>query len=176
MQYEKSKGGVLMPQERTFIGGSFHGQIIREGKVIDEWDCHNLVVNQGLDTLLGVMFTGVSQITSWFLGVFSGNYTPVAGDTAATFPGSATESSAYTSGTRLAFTAVEATQAVGNAASVATFTMNAGVTLYGAFLSSSSVKGGTGGVLFSAAQFGAPKVLVNTDQCLLTYNFAASST
>jgi hypothetical protein len=133
------------------------------------------VVNQGIDTLLGVMFTGVTQITSWFLGVFSGNYTPVAGDTAATFPGSATESSAYTSGTRPAFTAVEATQAVTNSASVATFTLNAGVTLYGAFLTSSSVKGGTGGVLFSAAQFPAPKVLANTDQCLLTYNFAGSS-
>lgn len=174
MEYLKSSGGVLMP-EKAFFHGSFHGQIIREGEVIDEWDCDNLVVNQGLDSLLSIMFASATQITSWFIGVFSGNYTPVATDTAATFPGAATESSAYTSGTRPAFTAVEATQNVSNSASPATFTVNAGVTLYGAFITSSSVKGGTGGVLWSAAQFPAPKVLSNTDQCLLTYGFTASS-
>jgi hypothetical protein len=175
MQYEKSNGGILLPKQKVLVGGTFHCQHLREGRLIDEWDADNLVVNQGLDSLVGVMFTSVSQITAWYLGLFSGNYTPVSTDTASTFPGSATESSAYTNATRPVFTGVEATQAVGNAASPATFTMNAGVTIYGAFLTSSSAKGGTGGVLFSAAQFTAPKVLVTTDQLLLTYSFAASS-
>ena len=176
MEYAKSDGGVFLPKQKVLVGGTFHCQHLRKGELIDEWDADNLVVNQGLDSLLGIMFTSVSQITAWYLGLFSGNYTPIATDTASTFPGGATESSAYTNATRPVFTAVEASQAVSNTASPATFTMNAGVTIYGAFLSSSSAKGGTGGVLFSAAQFTAPKTLVSTDQLLLTYSFAGSST
>lgn len=176
MGYEKTSGGVFVPVEGFGGKGVYHCQHIRHGEVIDEWDAPNLTTYQGLDALLGIMFTSVTQITSWYLGVFSGNYTPVAGDTAATFPASATESSAYTSGTRPVFTAVEATRNVTNAASVATFTFNAGVSVYGGFLSSSSTKGGTGGILFSAAQFtGAPKVMANLDQMLMTYSYDASS-
>jgi hypothetical protein len=174
MDYAKGRQGMWLPQRLAF-GGEYHCKHIRDGKIIDEFDAANLVVNQGLDHILSVEFAAAAQITSWFLGIFSGNYTPVAGDTAATFPASATESVAYTNATRPAFTVVEATQNVTNAAAPATFTFNAGATIYGGFLSSSSAKGGTGGILFSAAQFASSKVMSSGDQLLMTYSFTGSS-
>ena len=121
------------------------------------------------------MFTGVSQITNWYLGLFSGNYTPVATDTAATISANSTEFTGYTSTTRVPYVGVEGSQEVTNSASTANFTFNTGATIYGAFLASASTKNSTSGTLFSAAQFNAPKSVVSADQLLLTYQFSASS-
>jgi hypothetical protein len=157
------------------LGGKFHGVHIRDGKILDEWEDHNLVVNQGLDHILGVEFTGVSQITSWYMAPFSNNYTPVATDTAASIVANAGENTAYTSTTRVAYVGVEGSQQVTNTASVATFTFNAAATIYGAFLTSASSKSSTSGILFSAAQFSTSKSVQSGDQILLTYVLGASS-
>ena len=66
-------------------------------------------------------------------------------------------------------------QQVTNSASRASFTFNAGTTIYGAFLVSSSTINGTTGTLISAAQFGSAKSVSNTDQILLTYTFSLAS-
>ena len=148
---------ILLPgrdfSSKLRVGGVFQGKIVRDGEVIDEFDCHNLVTDEGLDHILGVEFTGVSQITSWYLGIFEGNYTPVATDTAATITANSTESTAYTQSTRVAYTGVEASQGVTNSAAPATFTFNATKTIYGAFLASASAKSATTGKLFAAAAF-----------------------
>lgn len=173
--YEQNESGLWVPKDGVRVGGSYLCQHLRDETLIDEWTADNLVVNQGLDSLLTIMFVNGTQITSWFLGVFTGNYTPVASDTASTFPAAASENTAYTSATRPAFTGSEASQNVTNSGSVATFTFNAAATIYGAFLVSNATKGGTGGVLFSAAQFTSPKSMAINDQLLLTYSFTASS-
>ena len=174
-KFVENGNGLLVP-EKIKCKGLYVGQIIRAGKVIDEFDFDNLVTDEGLTSMLGVNFHADAQITSWYLGVFEGNYTPVSSDGAATIASNATESSAYTSSTRPAFTpAAAAAKAITNTASRATFTFNASKTIYGAFLISSSVIGGTTGVLFSAARFSAAKVVQNTDQLLLTYTFNAAS-
>jgi hypothetical protein len=157
------------------VGGLFRGKIIRDGRVIDEFEDHNLVVNQGLDHILGVEFTGVTQITSWYLAPFTGNYTPVATDTASTIVSNATECTAYTSTTRVAYTGVEGSQACTNSASPATFTFNASATIYGAFLTSASTKSSTSGTLFAAAQFATAKSVASGDQLILSYAFSAAS-
>lgn len=175
MDYNKTDGGVFMPVEKIAFSGHYYAKHLRNERLIDEFDTHNLVTNQGLDSLLGVMFNSSSQITTWFIGIFSGNYTPIATDTAATFPGSATEITAYTNSTRPAFIGVEATQNITNTASVAAYTFNAPVTVYGGFLSSSAVKSGVAGVLFSAAKFTAAKTMEAGDQLLITYSFTGSS-
>jgi hypothetical protein len=176
MGYEKSIGGVLMPQQGLLVGGVFQGQHIRNGEVIDQWEDHNLVVNEGLDALLNIMFAGSTQIGTWYLGVFEGNYTPVATVTAATITAASTESTAYDETTRQAYVeAAAASQSITNSANKATFTFNATKTIYGAFLASSSVKSGTTGTLFSAARFSTSKSVVDDDQLLLTYTFTASS-
>lgn len=177
MNYFDNGKGLLLPEkQKTLIGGVFEGQLIRKGKVIDEWRDHNLVVNEGLDALLNIMFHGSTQITTWYIGLFEGNYTPVATVTAATIVAAATECTAYTQSTRQAYDeAAASSQSITNSASRATFTFNASKTIYGAFLASLATKSGTTGTLFSAAKFGTSKSVESGDELLLTYNFTAAS-
>lgn len=167
--------GLIRPDGvRAF--GRYHGQHIRAGRVIDEWEDDNLVVNEGLNALLGIMFNGATQITSWFIAPFEGNYTPVATVTAATITAASTECTTYAAGTRVAFDeAAPASQSITNSASRASFVFNATKTIYGAFLVSNSTKSATTGTLFSAARFGTAKSVVSSDELLLTYTFTASS-
>lgn len=176
MNYEKTAGGILMPDQQLRVGGSFIIEHIRDGEVIDREEIHNLVVDQGLNAMLDIMFHGTTQVNPWYLGLFEGNYTPVAGVTAATIASAATECTAYDETTRQEYTeAAAASKITTNSANKATFTFNATKTVYGAFLISDSTKGGTSGTLFSAARFGTAKSVVSTDQLLLTYTFTASS-
>ena len=176
MDYEQTDGGVLLPTSNILGHGTYHGQIVRDGQVIDEWVDSNLVVDEGLNSMLNVTFNGATQIGTWYLGLFEGNYTPVAGVTAATITSASTECIAYAETTRVAYVeAASSAKSTTNSASRATFTFNATKTIYGAFLVSNSTKSGTTGTLFSAARFSAAKSVVNLDQLLLTYTFTASS-
>lgn len=176
MDFEKTAGGVLLPAAAVVVGGIFTGQILREGQIIDEFDVGNIVVDQGLNHLLNVAFNGATQINPWFLGLFEGNYTPVAGVNAATIVGASTECIAYSEATRPEFIEVASTaKSITNSAAKATFTFTSNKTIYGAFLISDATKSGTAGTLFSAAKFAAAKAVVATDQLLLTYTFTAAS-
>jgi hypothetical protein len=156
--------------------GVYHFQHVRDGEVIDEWDAENIIVNQGLNYIINAALCAGSVITAFFLGLFSGNYTPVASDTASSIAANATEVTAYAAGARQAFTPAAATsQQATNSASQASFTFNASVTVYGAFLISSSTINGTSGTLVSAAQFGTSKSVVSGDQILVTYTFSLAS-
>lgn len=166
-------GGQIIP---VFFGGKYFAQLKRAGRIIDEWEFDNLIVNQGLNHILTTEFFGGTPITTWYIAVFEANYTPVATDTAANITANSTESTAYSQATRVAWVpAAPASQAVTNAASVATFTFNATKTIYGAFLVSASAKSATSGTLMSAAAFASSKAVVSGDQLLLTYAFSASS-
>lgn len=174
--YEQTDGGILMPVNRLEVGGFFRVEHVRNGEVIDVEEQHNLVVDQGLNAMLDILFHGSTQINPWYLGLFEGNYTPVAGLTAATVVANATECTAYDETTRQAYDeAAAASKVTTNSASKATFTFNATKTIYGAFLISDATKSGTSGTLFSAARFSSSKAVVSTDQLLLTYTFTASS-
>jgi hypothetical protein len=160
--YIQSDGGILLPRNDIRVFGEYHDK--------------NLVVNEGLNSLLDIYFNGSTQITTWYLGLFEGNYTPVAGVTAATITAASTECTAYDEATRQAYDeAAASAQSITNSASKATFTFNATKTIYGAFLVSNSTKSGTSGTLFSAARFSSSKAVVDDDQLLLTYTFTASS-
>lgn len=169
--YQENKG-LLVPVKAK---GVYTGAIIRNGKVIDEWEDTNLAVAQGLTSMLGVYFHGDTQLSLWYIGLFEGNYTPVDGVTAATIASASTETTAYTSSTRPLYSpAAAASKAITNAASRASFTFNADKTIYGAFLISDSTKSGTSGTLFSAARFTNSKVVANGDELLMTYAFSLS--
>lgn len=161
---------------KVVVGGQFFCKLIRNNGDIETFISQNLVLNQGLDTLLATTFTGQGQVPQWYLAPFSNNYAPVSTDTAATLPGNAGENTTYTSSTRVAYSGTENNQQVTNAGSLANFTFNATVTIYGAFLTSSATKLSTSGVAFAAAQFASPKNVESGDQLLLGYQFAASST
>jgi hypothetical protein len=178
----KSPGSILLPvREDARLAGHLHIVHRRPVKgwdkwrILDEEDCHNLIVNQGLNHLLGVELAGVTQIANWFMGIFQGNYAPSLTDTAANWAANATECSSYTSATRPAWQqGGAASQSITNSANPAVFTFNADVTVYGAALVSSSTIAGTSGTLFSEAAFGTPKTVVAADQLLVTYTVGAS--
>lgn len=167
---------LLVPPAGQIIGGRFLGKLIRDKRVVDEFECKNIVVNQGLNYLLGAALGSQSVVNNWFIALFSNNYTLLASDTAATIAANAGEVTQYTAGTRQSWQSVPpASQSITNAANQASFTFNATLNVYGAFLISSSAINGTSGILFSGAQFGSPKAVVASDILQLTYTFTAAS-
>jgi hypothetical protein len=146
-----------------------------------KWEAQskNLVVNAGLAYMAGTALTSVTQITTWYLGLYGAgaSNTPAAGDTMSSHAGW-TEVVAYSNSTRVAATFVTATTAnpsvVTNSASPATFNINGTTTVGGAFLTSGSAKSGTTGTLFSAADFGSPgdRSVVSGDTLSVTYTFS----
>jgi hypothetical protein len=167
---------ILAPSSKIAVVGRYDGQIIRDGKVVDEWSDENLVVDEGLNSLLDVYLHGSTQLATWYLGLFEGNYTPIATVTAATIASASTECSAYASATRPEWVeAAAAAKSITNSANRASFVFNATKTIYGAFLASNSTKSGTTGVLFSAARFATAKNVESGDELLLTYTFSVSS-
>jgi hypothetical protein len=151
----------------------------KDGNLKWEAQSKNLVVNEGLQYMAGSALTSVTQITSWFLGLYGAgaSNTPAAGDTMASHAGW-TEVVAYSNATRVAATFATATTAnpsvVTNSASPAVFNINGTTTVGGAFLTSGSAKSGTTGTLFSAADFGSPgdRSVVSSDTLSVTYTFS----
>ena len=186
--FRRTAGGILVPcveaknplADQLLGRGRYTGQIIRDGVVIDEFDVKNLVVNQGLNYLLSSALAGGAQITSWYIALFSGNYTVLATDVASGIASNATEiaSTDFTGAARQAWTANSSTvtgESTSNSSSQASFTFSASKTIYGGFLISSATCQGTSGTLFSGAQFGAAKSVVSGDILLLTYTYTAAS-
>ena len=151
----------------------------KDGNLKWEAQSKNLVVNVGLQYMAGSALTSVTQITTWYLGLYGAgaSNTPAAGDTMSSHAGW-TEVVAYSNATRVAATFVTATAAnpsvVTNTASPATFNINGTTTVGGAFLTSGSAKSGTTGTLFSAADFGSPgdRSVVSSDTLSVTYTFS----
>jgi hypothetical protein len=154
----------------------------KDGKLKWSADTQNLVVNAGLAYMAGTALTSVTQITTWYIGLYGAgaSNTPAAGDTMSSHAGW-TEVVPYSNATRVAATFVTATTAnpsvVTNAASPATFNINATSTVGGAFLTSGSAKSGTTGTLFSAADFSSPgdRSVVSGDVISVTYTFSLAA-
>jgi len=121
------------------------------GALIETIEWQNLIVNAGLDQLLGAGLTGGGP---WYLGLIDGTPTVAAADTLATHEGWV-EVTGYDEAARQAWTAGTVSgQSVDNTASAAVFTITANsTTVGGAFLANSSTKGGTTGILFAAGAF-----------------------
>ena len=154
----------------------------KDGNLKWEAQSKNLVVNVGLQYMAGSALTSVSQITTWYLGLYGAGAanTPAASDTMASHAGW-TEVTAYSNANRVTATFVTATTAnpsvVTNSASPAVFNINGTATVGGAFLTSDNTKGGTTGTLFSAADFGSPgdRSVVNSDTLSVTYTFSLAA-
>jgi len=167
------------PQAKAKAGGVYKIQCVgADGNVKWEEEMHNLVVNQGLQSMVSVYLDGATQITTWYIGLITGpgsGTTIAAGDTLASHVGW-TEFTDY-SGSRKTATFGTATTAdpsvIDNSASPASFTISgAGGTVAGAFLASAS--SGTSGTLFSASDFQSPgdRVVVSGDTLNVSYTFS----
>jgi len=159
------------------IGGVFHFSQIRDGEVLDEWDAPNLITNQGLNHALGVVLAAGTQATSWYVMLKDNTGDPL--DGAETYGTQVfTEITAYDEATRPAWNpATVSGQSVANSATVASFTINASTTVYGAALADSNVISGAtaGHYLFCAANFASAKALVSGDTLEVTYTLTAAT-
>jgi len=140
----------------------------------------NIVPNEGLYYALGTIVGKTASTTQFYIGLFSGNYTPVSTDTAATFPANATEFTGYNETTRqlwdLSGTTSITSTTISNTGSEAVFTMNQTVTLTGAMLMSASGKGAVTGFMLSAIKWSAAKGPLNSgDQLKVNYGLTVIS-
>ena len=169
-----------MNRENAKAGGVFRAECYgADGQLKWVSESKNLVVNQGLQDMNAKYFTGSSYTAAWYIGIYgaSSSNNPAAGDTAALHAGW-TEVTDYSQSTRPQAVFASPTTAdpsvATNSASPATFSINATVTVGGAFLISNNTKGGTSGVLFSASDFQSPgdRSMVSGDSLVVTYTFS----
>jgi hypothetical protein len=134
----------------------------------------NLVVNQGLADMNAKYFSGTSYSATWFMGLIDNSPAPTlaAADSMSSHAGW-TESANY-SGARKQLTFGTPTQADPSviAASAVSFSITGADTIYGAFVASDSVVGGTSGILFSEGAFSSVRNVVNGDTLNVTYSLS----
>jgi hypothetical protein len=151
----------------------------KDGNLKWEDEAPNLVVNEGLQDMNAKYFTGTTYTAAWYLGLYGSGATnsPAAGNTMASH-GTWTEVTDYSQATRPACTFGTPTTAnpsvATNSASPATFSINATTVVGGAFLTSNNTKGGSTGILYSAADFSAPgdRSVVSGDTLSVTYTLS----
>lgn len=135
----------------------------------------NLVVTAGRNDLLTQYFKGSVYTASWHVGLVddAGFLAIGAGDTMASHSGWS-ESTAYSNASRAALVlGTAAAGSIDNAASTAVFVINASATIKGAFIASSSVKGGGSGTLYSAGTFAASRSVSPGDTLNITITLTA---
>jgi len=161
------------------IGGIFNYEHIRNGEVIDNWSEPNIVVDEGLNYILGAGMAGSSALTNWYVGIFKNNYNPVSADVIATFPGSGVAgecTTEYNESNRPAWTtAGVSSKTITNTASPAVFTFNTPVLIYGGFLTSSNIKAGLTGKLAAASKFSSVRSMIVSDVLNVTYTLSIAS-
>lgn len=151
----------------------------KDGNLKWEAESHNLVVNVGLKDMNDKYFTGSSYTAAWYIGLYgaAASNNPAASDTAASH-GGWTEVTAYSQATRPQCNFGAASSAdpsvISNTTLPAQFSINGSTVVGGAFLISNNTKGGTTGVLFSAADFQAPgdRSVVSGDIINCVYQFS----
>jgi hypothetical protein len=165
-------------------GLNFHGHVFtdhyREGFLIHTCEQGgNTFTTEGMAYLLNVMFYTTAKAGSaiFYVGLFKNNVTPALSDTAsaklgasgtygecqdADYDSPATDKPSYT-------VASTTTASCTNAASPASFTMNAGITAYGAFLSTAAAKTATTGTLMCAKKFSTARAVIADDVLAVTY-------
>ncbi len=152
------------------IGGYFVIEHWRKGILLGTERIKNGVTIEGLNDLLGVGFRAQSQHSNWYFGLISGAAAPtlLESDTMASHAGWS-EITDYTESARLAWVPVQSADKVIVNTAYPAFTINATVSVAGAFIASSSTKGGSTGVLWSTGLFANGTAAKESGDVLKTY-------
>jgi hypothetical protein len=143
----------------------------------DKFEIHNLITTPAKVILFDTMFNLGAQTTpasKWCGGLLNSGGTFNAGDTMLSHTGW-TEYTAYSEGFRVQWNQQAATAggAISNSTPM-TFNIAApGGTVGGLFLTNDNAKGGTAGLLWSAANYTSPVPVVAGDQIRSTYSLSA---
>jgi hypothetical protein len=130
-------------RQKIVYGAIFRVEHWRGDQMLASRVDENIVPDEFINYALDVALSGGTQLSSWYLALFSDNHTPAAGDTYAT-PGF-TEADGYDEATRPAWSdAGVSAKTITNSASKATFTMDGtDATIYGCALVSHNTKNDT---------------------------------
>ena len=153
----------------------------RAGHMLSKTQDRNICTDEGLNALLDIMFDAGTQITAWYVFLYTGSAV-IAGSTYAV--PTCTESilnDEAVGGSRVAYDPAPASgKSMTNSASKAVFTISDTVTIIGAAL----VGGGTaastpqdaagGGTLYCGSNFGASKACVDNDVLNVTITLTAA--
>lgn len=138
------------------LGFVYHYECIGlDGKLKWESREENLIPDVGRDYILNAALNGGTQYTTWYIGLYEANRTPIVSDTMATLIADCQESVSYASPGNLRLTLEDGALSGGvwsNLASVAEFTFTAAKTIRGGFISSNAARGSTAGMLLSAVK------------------------
>ncbi len=145
------------------------------GVVRDREEVKNLMPEEGIRHTLNGLLKNAAPVSTWYIGLFKGNYTPQSTDVMATFPVDATEATEYADERHAFVPGTIVGTTVDNAASRAEFTFSAPAVVHGGFISSSAAKGSTSGVLLSVVRFGSPKSLGADEILRVTAGFIMAS-
>ena len=165
----------------------FHGLVtcehFRKGNLIHTQTGHNIFTTEGMAMILNCIFKAVATNAVIYCGIFKNDVTPLVTHTAAAQLGTggtygecldADYDSPATN--RATYTIATTTTAVAtNTASKATFVMNAGITVYGAFLCTVAAKTATSGTLICAKKFTASRAVIADDELAVTYQITCTS-
>ena len=164
-----------MKDSKIGLRGLYRIEHIRAGKVIDVFEGHNDITNEGLDQILDIMFNAETQIASWYIGMINNSgYSAVANTDVMTSHAGWTEFVNYDEANRVEWAPADpSAQAITNS-SAAVFTFNATGTLTGIFIASNSTKSGTTGKLWATALFALPVAVVDNDVLNITYTVVAA--
>ena len=134
----------------------------------------NLVVTEGLNTLLDRSFKNVPANVDWFV-MLKGTGSAAAGDVMNSHAGWS-EIVAYSQSTRPALTLGSISSgAVSNSASKAVFSINGTATVAGAALTSNSTKSGTTGLLYGAGDFPSSRAVTSGDTLNVQVDLSATA-
>lgn len=179
-QYLQIIAGLVMRPETTFSRKlSTHYQVecyAPDGslKWRDEFD--NLVVDAGLNDSLDKHLKGSSYTAAWYVGLTEGSPTFAAGDTMGSHSGWVEEQD-YSEAVRQTLTLGSVSgKSVDNSASKAVFSINGSATVGGAFVASSSTKGGSTGTLYGGGAFtGGNRSVISGDTLNVTVTCTAAA-
>jgi hypothetical protein len=177
--YDQTDAGVYFPRQGVLARGEYIDRI--NGSA---WErTKNLIVTEGLVYILNVALGSVAKPTAFYIALFSGSTAPTASWTAAQFPSVAGEivslTEGYTNATRPAWKPTDAssTSAIDNTSNVASITMatTGSLTVTGAALLTSSVRGGTTGALISATKYASARTFQDGDTYDIGYRLTLSA-
>jgi len=170
------RGGAPMVASKGAARGIFTVEHYdKDGNKKGTYRVPNGVTNEGKDHWLNVTFNALAAVNPWYVAIIdNASFSALADtDTMASHPGWI-EFTGYSEGTRVDWAEDAASgQSITNSTPI-TFTISSAGTLQGLFLTSSSTKGGTTGVLWATALFVSPIPVAISDILKVTYTVTAA--
>ena len=163
---KEAESGLTLTGHFTFVCKD------KEGKVKWIEDGPNLIVNTGIDYILG---TAILDSATLYLGLMEASPTVAAGDTMASHAGWA-EAAGYDEATRPSWGQDSVSSQVVSNSTATSFTIDGTDTsIGGGFVTTDSTKDGTSGTLIAGKAFASNRTVADNDVLEVTYSITGSS-